>query len=487
MTGSNLCVSTLASPASAGAGQVRLRVLEGSSRGREIVLGEGSHRLGRWTGSPLPVDPAVDTLVSRVHAEVRVEGGRCGLADSGSTNGTFRNGEPVVGEAELRPDDEISLGPADREGAVQFTVHFAAAEEAAPAPRSPRVRLSPGGAAGVAMEGAFVGAEPGGGAGAEIGLGRWDEHGAANGAGALLGGVLGRARAVLNRGLAPFLLPRLERAERELRAEAERALGGLGERLVSGGAAGLAGWEAAAAAVRATEASASKRATAAAELQKCGSLHAAWAERHEARLRGLGADVDDARRAVEEAGGELGAARRRVADVLAGRIAAMEGAASIAQGVAALMGNCPAEGLEARASQSAAELRRHVKELEAPWPDLREEVAGVAGAESAVREAEARAAEAQDAAARAEAEGAGVRAEHERRRGALAAASAAAEEEHRARSAERRLAMAELGRKAVEAGRAEGADGREAAEVWGRLREATEKIARLRGGADVPR
>lgn len=50
-----------------------------------------------------------DSRVSRYHAEVRVERGRCRLRDLRSTNGTFVNGEQV-GEALLRPGDIVSLG-----------------------------------------------------------------------------------------------------------------------------------------------------------------------------------------------------------------------------------------------------------------------------------------------------------------------------------------------------------------------------------------
>ena len=92
MPESNAYMPTLAPARPPAAEGVRLRVLEGSARGCEVELPDGVHRLGRGAGSPLPVDPAVDTLVSRLHAELRVEGGRCWLADAGSTNGTFRNG-----------------------------------------------------------------------------------------------------------------------------------------------------------------------------------------------------------------------------------------------------------------------------------------------------------------------------------------------------------------------------------------------------------
>lgn len=53
---------------------------------------------------------ASDSAVSRVHAVlVRYGGGWC-VRDVGSTNGTFLNGQRVLGEQPLRPGDEIRLG-----------------------------------------------------------------------------------------------------------------------------------------------------------------------------------------------------------------------------------------------------------------------------------------------------------------------------------------------------------------------------------------
>ena len=48
-------------------------------------------------------------LASRVHAELRQEGGGYVLRDRGSSNGTWVNGEPVT-ERQLMPGDEITIG-----------------------------------------------------------------------------------------------------------------------------------------------------------------------------------------------------------------------------------------------------------------------------------------------------------------------------------------------------------------------------------------
>jgi ABC transport system ATP-binding/permease protein len=68
-------------------------------------------RLGRGRECEVqPVD-ASDTIVSRVHAELRVglTGGLV-IEDAGSTNGTFVNDEPVVRPMPIRLGDRIMLG-----------------------------------------------------------------------------------------------------------------------------------------------------------------------------------------------------------------------------------------------------------------------------------------------------------------------------------------------------------------------------------------
>ncbi|HEV2707537.1 MAG TPA: SpoIIE family protein phosphatase [Pyrinomonadaceae bacterium] len=51
-----------------------------------------------------------DPFASRVHAEVRREGGQYFLQDLGSANGTFYNGAPVQGEVTLTPGGRIQIG-----------------------------------------------------------------------------------------------------------------------------------------------------------------------------------------------------------------------------------------------------------------------------------------------------------------------------------------------------------------------------------------
>ena len=79
-----------------------------------------------------------DALLSRRHAEIEQRDDGCYLIDLGSSNGTFLNGQRVVGEQRLRNGDLIALGdsrllfsdtaaPTDEglslEGAQAFTLH----------------------------------------------------------------------------------------------------------------------------------------------------------------------------------------------------------------------------------------------------------------------------------------------------------------------------------------------------------------------------
>ncbi|MFI9644953.1 FHA domain-containing protein [Streptomyces sp. NPDC052040] len=70
-------------------------------------------------GSPYPLrigrDPASglrlsQDTVSRVHAELRHQGGLWVLRDLGSTNGTTVNGRRVIGAAVVRDGDQVSFG-----------------------------------------------------------------------------------------------------------------------------------------------------------------------------------------------------------------------------------------------------------------------------------------------------------------------------------------------------------------------------------------
>ncbi len=64
-------------------------------------------RLGRAIENEIVI---VSKRASREHAHIRRDGRRVFLDDLGSTNGTFLNGERVLGSMQLRDGDEISIG-----------------------------------------------------------------------------------------------------------------------------------------------------------------------------------------------------------------------------------------------------------------------------------------------------------------------------------------------------------------------------------------
>ena len=76
--------------------------------GTAFELPEGSYKAGR-ADADVTIN---DAYMSRVHAEIRIESGKIGVMDLGSTNGTFVNGvrlaasEPRV----LKPGDMLTLG-----------------------------------------------------------------------------------------------------------------------------------------------------------------------------------------------------------------------------------------------------------------------------------------------------------------------------------------------------------------------------------------
>jgi serine protease Do len=99
--------------------RIVIRHLSGSKANQIEQLPVGDAReftIGRDPASKIAFDPVGDSVVSRKHAVIRIEGEDdklfFKLSDSGSSNGTFLNGERVTGEVELLPEDTIELGGA---------------------------------------------------------------------------------------------------------------------------------------------------------------------------------------------------------------------------------------------------------------------------------------------------------------------------------------------------------------------------------------
>ena len=96
------------------AGRIRspeLRVVEGPETGRAVPLTD-SVVIGRGAESDLQLS---DTEVSRRHVSVGRQNGGAVVEDLGSTNGTYVNGERIVGSRPLRAGDRLEVGNATLE------------------------------------------------------------------------------------------------------------------------------------------------------------------------------------------------------------------------------------------------------------------------------------------------------------------------------------------------------------------------------------
>jgi DNA-binding response OmpR family regulator len=74
---------------------------------QEHLLEQAITRLGRGLENEIVI---VSKRASREHAHIRRDGRRIFLDDLESTNGTFLNGERVLGSALLRDGDQIAIG-----------------------------------------------------------------------------------------------------------------------------------------------------------------------------------------------------------------------------------------------------------------------------------------------------------------------------------------------------------------------------------------
>ena len=75
--------------------------------GHVVSLGEAPLSIGRGPSNDVVL---AEASVSWHHSQLWVEGGAAWLRDLGSRNGSWRNGERVVGAARLTPGDRIRLG-----------------------------------------------------------------------------------------------------------------------------------------------------------------------------------------------------------------------------------------------------------------------------------------------------------------------------------------------------------------------------------------
>src|SRR5260370_28522491 len=89
---------------------VKLVLAKGSTEGQTWQLHRRETVVGRRRDCNLRI---LSAQVSRRHCLLRIRDGYVYVEDLNSVNGTFINGQRVVGEQVLRPGDHLLLGPLD--------------------------------------------------------------------------------------------------------------------------------------------------------------------------------------------------------------------------------------------------------------------------------------------------------------------------------------------------------------------------------------
>jgi pSer/pThr/pTyr-binding forkhead associated (FHA) protein len=99
--------------------EVKLKVVSGSSAGQMIPVPGPKFLIGRADDCQLR--PRSD-LISRYHCVIMSEDGLVTVRDFGSKNFTYINGERLIGETELKPGDQLKVGPLEFELVITATV-----------------------------------------------------------------------------------------------------------------------------------------------------------------------------------------------------------------------------------------------------------------------------------------------------------------------------------------------------------------------------
>ena len=120
-------------------GAVDLVVVGGPLLGTRYRLELGRHIVGRGSGSDVTID---DPSMSRRHLNVSIAADGITVADAGSTNGTFIDGEKLENARSIGPNDVIEAGGSliGFEPALSLTAASAADGVEIPFNRPPRVR-----------------------------------------------------------------------------------------------------------------------------------------------------------------------------------------------------------------------------------------------------------------------------------------------------------------------------------------------------------
>jgi predicted component of type VI protein secretion system len=88
--------------------EVKLVVLEGKAKGREIPLPSTQFIIGRATACHLRPH---SSMVSKFHCALGRSGGHVIVRDLKSRNGTFVNDEQITGAVRLKDGDTLAIGP----------------------------------------------------------------------------------------------------------------------------------------------------------------------------------------------------------------------------------------------------------------------------------------------------------------------------------------------------------------------------------------
>jgi pSer/pThr/pTyr-binding forkhead associated (FHA) protein len=94
---------------------LKLKVAQGKNAGQEISIKGKKFLIGRAEDCHLR--PGSE-LISRHHCAILNEEGYIAVRDFGSKNGTYVNAERVIGERELKPGDQLTIGH------LHFEIHM---------------------------------------------------------------------------------------------------------------------------------------------------------------------------------------------------------------------------------------------------------------------------------------------------------------------------------------------------------------------------
>lgn len=120
---------------------VWLEIISGAEQGQRIELPAGVFTIGRQSGCNLKL---ADTKVSRVHARLELRpDGSVVICDENSSNGTYKNGQPLTAPARLASGDTFQVG--DTRVRIHMEPEGRAAAPAAAFRPIPGLELSNGG------------------------------------------------------------------------------------------------------------------------------------------------------------------------------------------------------------------------------------------------------------------------------------------------------------------------------------------------------